>query len=122
VNYIPFGPTTAGRIVASTDLDYADTLVARGFAKIAKEDTMRFSTLIKTIQREAMPHMTYPKLGAAWQPQTAPSFFERYGNRTKLHIWQDTTGQAWFQEVSKDKADLPLMTQAHQFTYPHKEE
>jgi hypothetical protein len=127
VNYIPFGPTTnrsqtadKGRMLLVMDLDEADTLVARGFAKIAKEDKMRFSTLLKTIQREAMLRLTYPKPGAAWQPQTTPSFFERHGNRTMIQTWTDATGQAWFQEVAKDKADFPVMTQAHKFTYPHR--
>jgi hypothetical protein len=125
MNYIPFGPTTQDTDFAngthrtgSMSLDVADSLVARGHARNAKESKMRFSTLIKTLQREAMPNMEYPAHGAKWvetKGQYDYSFVEKLSLRATGSITYLTTfekdGRTWLKEVNNDYRN-PDMTQA----------
>jgi hypothetical protein len=122
MNYIPFGPTTnpgvSKKMTVVINQDYADTLVARGHAKNAKEAKMKFSTLIKTLQREAMPNMTYPAHGAKWvetKGQYDYSFVEKLSLRDTGSMTYLTTfekdGRTWLKEVNNDYHN-PDMTQA----------
>jgi hypothetical protein len=126
MNYIPFGPSTRDTDFAngthatgSMSLDVADKLVARGHAKNAKEAKMKFSTLIKTLQREAMPNMTYPAHGAKWVetkglstvPLNEKLFYHpatQYPSYIRMFVMKD--GRTYLEEVFDKRESVMTQT------------